>query len=61
MQLRDILLVWPLTGAIQVYDAAQMSARRRRADYRRPGSLTYNRQQAARQYRAEQERDGPWV
>jgi hypothetical protein len=58
-RLRDILLVWPLLGIDRARKSAEMSARRRRADYRRPGSLTYNRMQADRLYQQARERDGP--
>lgn len=61
IRVRDVLLVLPLDVIEAAFRGAQVAARRRRADYRRLGSLTYNRQQAARLYRQAQERDGPWV
>ncbi len=60
-RLRDILLVWPLVAICRARRSAEISARRRRADYRRPGSLTYNRMRADRAHRREQGLDGPWA
>lgn len=57
MRLGDVLLGLPLAGLARARKAAEISARRRRADYRRRGSLTYNRQQAARLYRQVNELD----
>jgi len=49
MQVRDVLLA--LFGLAEgAGRRRQIAARRRRADARRPGSLTYNRQQAARDW-----------
>jgi hypothetical protein len=58
LRVRDILgLPLVVLGRVcrQARRDAQIAARRRRADYRRPGSLTYNRQQAQRRYEQDEQ------
>ena len=62
LRIRDILGL-PLVILAQAWQQArtdaQISARRRQADHLRPGSLTYNRQQAQRLHERGGRSNGP--
>jgi hypothetical protein len=56
MRVRDLLIL-PLVRLDRARRRAELANRRHRADYRRPGSLTYERQQALAAWEARQQRD----